>query len=310
MSNIKTLLRLAVPQKFIRLRNQYRTEKMRKAFETADMAGRERLISEWFYSVRGEVMDFRKPVTFSQKIQWMKLYDKPELKGILADKYTVRPYVAERIGEEHLVPLIGVWDSAASIDFDSLPERFALKATHGAGWNILVQDKTEIDTNAIRKTLKQWLSTDYAYSYGYEHHYSFCSPRIIAEQFIESGSDLLDYKVFCFDGEPEFIEVIGGRSTHPWSAFVNTRWEAADWRTVSYPVRVELPERPSCFNELLNCAALLAKGFAFVRVDFYIVNNHIMFGEMTFTPASGAARWEPEWADEMIGGLIKLESVQ
>lgn len=144
-------------------------------------------LARWFKKATGEELDLENPQTFNQKIQWMKLYDSTPEKGRLADKYLVREYVAKRIGEQYLVPLLGVWDDPDDIDFDALPDRFVLKCTHGCGWNIIVSDKSKLDVRATRKKLKKWLTTDWAYVGGLELHYHYCEPRVIAERFLENG---------------------------------------------------------------------------------------------------------------------------
>lgn len=303
----REIVRKIAPSLLKEKHKSWKYKRNRELFEHADMDERERIIAEWFRRSCDEDLDFANPQTFSQKVQWMKLYDQPELKGRLADKYEVRSFIAQKIGEEYLVPLLGVWDDEKSIDFDQMPKKFVLKATHGAGWNILVRDKMELDISVARASVRQWLSLDYAYQNGFEYHYSFCTPRVMAEVFIDDMDDLIDYKVFCFSGEPKFIEVIGGRSADPWSAFVDTDWNRVEWHTQTYPQRKALPNCPTCLDELLWCARTLSEGFAMVRVDLYVVHNHVMFGEMTFTPASGVAAWEPAWADKELGELIDLD---
>lgn len=281
--------------------------KRKEAFNSATSKEKERLLDSWFYGVRGEHIDFNNPRTFSEKIQWLKLYDRPELKGSLADKYLVRDYVAKRIGADHLVPLLGVWDSAESITFRNLPRRYVLKATHGAGWNVIVSDSSQLNEHKVRKKMRDWLNTDFAYVAGYEPHYSFCTPRIIAEEFIDQAGGLTDYKVFCFDGRPLFIEVVSDRDKgHPTTCFVDLSWKKIDWHTASYPISDTIPQRPTRLDELIDCASKLSGDFSFVRTDFYITERGVLFGEMTFTPASGVAVWAPKGADEELGSYLSL----
>ena len=292
---------------FIEKRRRSEARKRKEAFASATDREKERLIDSWFYKIKGVHVDFNNPRTFSEKMQWLKLYDRPELKGSLADKFLVRDYVADRIGANHLVPLLGVWDSVDSISFRSLPRRYVLKATHGAGWNIIVSDSSHLNERKAKKKLQDWLNTDFAYIAGYEPHYAFCKPRIIAEEFIDQAGGLVDYKVFCFNGCPLFIEVVNDRASgQPTTCFMDLSWREIDWHTTSYPRSNSLPDRPVCLEELLDCARKLSSGFSFVRTDFYIIDRRILFGEMTFTPASGIAEWAPEGADAEIGSHLFL----
>ncbi|MCD8127632.1 MAG: hypothetical protein LUD82_09395 [Clostridiales bacterium] len=159
-------------------------------------------------------MNLEHPRTHTEKIQWLKLYDSTPLKGELSDKYLVRDYVREKIGKEYLVPLLGAWDRAEDIPFDELPERFALKATHGSSWNIIVHDKSKLDVVNAKRKLNKWLRTDFAFYDGLEMHYRYTKPRIVAEAYMENtGGDIDDYKAFCFDGKARYILFLTGRQT-------------------------------------------------------------------------------------------------
>lgn len=159
-------------------------------------------LQEWFWDVMGKKLDLDNPRTYNEKIQWLKLYDSTPLKTRLADKYLVRDWVKEKIGEEYLVPLLGVWDSFDEIDFDALPQSFVLKANHGCGWNLIVKDKRLLDREDARRKFQTWMKLNFAYRNGLELHYMNIRPRIIAEAYLENDhDDLNDYKVFCFGGE-------------------------------------------------------------------------------------------------------------
>lgn len=267
-------------------------------------------VKKRFSEVLGRELDLECPRTFNEKIQWLKLFGSTPEKGRLADKYLVRSYVAERIGEEHLVPLLGVWDDPEEIDFDALPNRFVLKATHGSGWNIIVQDKRRINVQHIRRLLRLWLETDYCFL-GFELHYHFCEPRIIAEEYMENLSpsgdeDLFDYKFWCFGGRCEFIQFFEGRSRGVHTAIFNRNWERQPFSYDRPRVNRDVP-KPDNLEEMINYAERLAGNFAHVRVDFYRLDDgSIVFGEMTFAHHNGLCIWNPPETDIMLGNYIAL----
>lgn len=249
----------------------------------------------WYERRTGRPLDLKQPQSFSEKIQYLKLFDSTPLKTQLADKYLVRDWVAERIGEDHLVPLLGVWESFDDIDFGSLPDKFVLKLNHGSGMNIVVKDKRYFDSEEARAKIECWANIDFAFQNGYELHYSNIPRRIIAEEYIEALSDdsLLDYRFFCFDGEPYHVWVDKGSGTkHHYRNIYSLDWELLPLK-VSYDRIVGGVERPTQLDEMIDLARILSAGINFVRVDFYITDEGIKFGEMTFTPQTGLGDWEP-----------------
>ena len=265
-------------------------------------------LKEWFYKNTGKELNLDNPQTFNEKIQWMKLYDSTPLKTRLADKYLVRDWVKEKIGEEYLVPLLGVWKNFDDIDFDNLPDKFVLKANHGCAWNIIVKDKNKLDVKNAKNKFQKWLQTNFAYCYGLELHYKNIKPLIIAEQYIENNSkDLYDYKVWCFNGKAEYIQFLSERQTGLKMAFYDRDWNKQDF-VYSYSMNTNHVEKPQNLEKLLTLAEKLSEGFPHVRIDFYILNDGtIKFGEMTFTSMSGACKWSPEDTDEKLGQLINLK---
>ncbi len=245
--------------------------------------------------------------TFNEKIQWLRCYDNIPIKTILADKYRVRDYVKKQVGEKYLIKLLGVWDNFDEIDFSKLPESFVLKANHGCGWNILVTDKKTLNIEKAKQDMEKWLKTNYAF-YFLELQYRNIPPKIIAEEFISnSNNNLYDYKVHCFNGHPKYIQFIGDRMTPPTQEiFLDRNWTPQPF-TYTYPKYETIPQKPVCLNELLSIAEKLAADFAYVRVDFYVLNdNSIRFGEMTFTPAGGMDHWTPPEWNLKLGNLLKL----
>ena len=270
-------------------------------------------LAKWYHSVTGKQLNLDDPRTFDEKIQWMKLYDSTPLKTQLADKYLVRDYIKEKIGEEYLIPLLGVWDSFDEIDFDTLPNQFVLKANHGSGWNIIVRDKSTFDKTDAKKKFDKWMKTNFAYKAGLELHYKDIQPKIIAEEYIENdGGNLYDYKVHCFGGKAVYIQYIGDRATHTTrEGWFNKNWTIMSFTDGCYPKYDSKIPVPHNLLELLSLSELLASHFSYVRVDFYVLNDSsFKFGEMTFTPASGVHKWfsdgemTPDEVDLMLGCLI------
>lgn len=178
----------------------------------------------------GKPLDFNDLRTFTEKLQWLKIFDATPIKSRLADKYLVRNWVAEKIGQEYLIPLLGVWDDFDDIDFDDLPDQFVLKCNHGSGMNIIVRDKKTFDKQQAREKLNSWLAFDYGMSDGIELHYTRIDRKIIAEKYIEEmNGGLLDYKFHCFNGTVKFIQTIGDRDLIKHTGhqnFYNLKWNA------------------------------------------------------------------------------------
>lgn len=276
-------------------------------FNSLDTSKFEQPLKDWYLMRLGKPLDLENPRTFNEKLQWLKLYDCSRQKADLSDKYKVRGYVAEKIGEKYLVPLLGVWNTPDEIPFDKMPEKFVLKATHGCKYNIIVTDKSSLDTNAVKEQLRQWLAEDYAFHNGFELHYSLIDRRIIAEEYIENTvGDLCDYKVFCFDGKAKFIEFITQRRNRLKKGFYDTQWNLMPVTNAPESAAADAA-RPENLEELLKIAEALAEGFIHVRVDLYILNDGtIKFSEMTFTSASGASRWDPPEFDGIFGDYMVL----
>ena len=262
---------------------------------------------KWFYTRTAEKFEISNPVTFNQKIQWIKLFDIDDKKVLLADKYRVRSWVADTIGEKYLIPLIGVWKKADDIDFDKLPNKFALKCNHGSGWNIIVNDKNIINKTDVINKLNTWMNSNFAYHSGFELQYRNIPPRIIAEAYIENDNGgVNDYKCYCFDGKLHYIQFLTDRKNGLRMAYFNKEWELQPFVNNHPPVDYSVP-KPDNLDELIYISEKLSQGFAFVRVDFYRLNSgEFKFGEMTFTPASGTQDWRPEETNYMLGSLLNI----
>lgn len=164
-------------------------------------------LQDWFMKQTKKYLNIENPTTFNEKIQWLKLYDSTPLKAQTTDKYLVRDWVKKKIGEEYLIPLLGVYNSFDEIDFDSLPNKFVIKTNHSSGWNCVVTNKKNINIDELRAKFNLWLNTNFAFMFGFELHYKDIKPKIIIEKFIQNKSGILyDYKFWCFNGEPKYIQ--------------------------------------------------------------------------------------------------------
>jgi hypothetical protein len=215
--------------------------------------------------------------------------------------------VQEKIGKKYLIPLLGVWKYFDEINFNRLPERFVLKATHGFHWNICVDDKRNMDFNDATKKFDEWIQINYAYQYGFKLQYRDIPPQIVAEEYLKNeGAELFDYKFWCFDGQVKYIVFVSGRSEELHKTFYDTDWNMLPY-AYTQPIHEFPVERPANLKEMIHLAEILSKGFVHVRVDLYRLNDStIKFGEMTFSSASGACKWVKDEYDKIFGDWIVL----
>ncbi|MBW3069367.1 glycosyl transferase [Actinomyces sp. 594] len=271
-------------------------------------------LERWYRLSTGRTCDLDDPRTFTEKAQWLKLYDSTPVKGRLADKFLMREVVAAKIGGEYLVPLLGVWESADDIDFDALPDRYVIKATHGSGWNIVVPDKRRLHEARSRRQLARWLGRRMAMTGGFELHYEYCEPRIVAEQFLQDESGgLRDYKFVAFDGEVQFAITVDGRFTGERMLTFLPDWSKAPFRYNSRyddGVAEDVLPRPKRLEEMLAITTELSRGFSLARVDFYEVAGRLYVGEVTFTSSNGLPRLAPAAYDAELGSRITLPARQ
>lgn len=251
-------------------------------------------------------INFKNPLLFSEKIQWLKIYNRnPELVK-LVDKYLVKGYIAEKIGEEYVIPTIGVWNYAEEIDLSKLPNSFVLKWNHDSGSIIICKDKSSFDFDKAKNKLKKYEKHN-GFLYGREWPYKYVNPKIIAEPYLEDESgELRDYKFFCFDGNVKFLQVDFGRFSDHHRNFYDLNWNILPF-VIKYPSskKIEI-RRPNNLEKMIEIASLLSKNIPHVRVDLYNINGKIYFGELTFFHGSGFERISPiEW-DANIGSFLKL----
>lgn len=265
-----------------------------------------------FECCMGKSLDLEHPQTFNEKLQWLKLYDRRPEYTIMVDKYAVKKYVSDKIGEEYIIPTLGVWDNPDDIDFDTLPDKFVLKCNHNSGLGMCIcKDKSELNIEKVKSELKKGLAQDY-YITGREWPYKNVPRKIIAEEYIEDKGKAVpeDYKVYCINGKPLYIVVFHNRfndSEELSETVYNTSWQ---------PQHISLDEHfkvsdivepvPECLDKMLEFAEMLSTNMSQSRIDFYIVNNRLYFGEITLYTASGFQKMIPESLDYELGKLIKL----
>ena len=260
----------------------------------------------------GRKLDLNNPKTFNEKLQWMKLYNRKPEYTMMVDKYLVRNYVREKIGEEYLIPLLGVWDDPDKIDFDKLPMQFVLKCNHNSGLGMCIcKDKNNLDIEQVKKELRKGIEQDY-YLTGREWPYKNVPRRIIAEKYMEDVSgELIDYKFMVFNGEVKcsFVgsNLYSSEGLH--ITFYDNEWNIMPLER-HYPRSTTPLPKPECFDEMKKLAAKLAKNMPFVRVDFYEVEGKVYFGELTFFPGGGYEEFTPESWDYTLGNWIKLPTKQ
>lgn len=269
-------------------------------------------LSIMFKSIMGYWPNLKHPKSFSEKLQWLKLYNRrPEFTNMV-DKYAVKEYVAKIIGDEYIIPTFGVWDNTEDIEWDKLPNKFVLKCTHDSGGLVICKDKENLNKLETEEKLNKCLHTDYYLSIR-EWPYKNVPRRIIAEQCIDFDpnlNDLPDYKFFCFNGEPKLIQLDFDRFKEHKKNLYSIDWELLPF-SYNYPSHPEIHfDKPAKLDEMLSIAGKLSKGIPFLRVDLYWTGEQIYFGELTFYPASGFGKFHPEEYDRKLGEMIDLSEVK
>lgn len=260
-----------------------------------------------YFVAMGKPLRLKHPRTFNEKLQWLKLYNRRPEYTTMVDKVKAKEYVAKIIGEEHIIPTLGVWDSPDDIDFDKLPNQFVLKCNHDSGGLYICRDKSKMDVEQVKENLRKALNNDF-FLYSREWPYKNVERKILAEKFMvdESGTELKDYKVFCFDGEPELIEVDFDRFVQHKRNIYGKSWDLIDME-IQYPSDSNhVVARPEALDDMLDLARKLSKGIPHVRTDFYSIGGKLYWGELTFFHGSGVERFRPQNWDEKLGELIVL----
>ena len=257
----------------------------------------------------GYGLDLENPKTYNEKLQWIKLNYKNSLMPDCCDKYAVRKVVADLGCQEILNELIWEGFDPSEIPFDSLPEKFVIKVTHGSTFNIICTDKSKLDRKNVITKCNRWLKATFLPCYG-EWFYGKVKPRVIVEKFIESTDDeqLRDYKVFCFNGEPQLIRIDSDRFTDHKMDVFTTDWIRIPNAHMGYHCSGRDFEKPKVLDELLEYARKLSKPFLHARVDFYIAGNKVIFGEITFTNGAGFDRFSTYEFDLEMGNMLDLKN--
>lgn len=257
------------------------------------------------YALNKQKLNILKPVTYTDKIGWLKVFDASELKTKCADKIAVHEFCKKTLGKDIAVPIIKIWKSADEINFDELPQKFVIKCNHGSGYNCIVKDKSTADIEDIKHKVKKWLKENYMMRGG-EIHYCNIKPHVYVEQFLEFTHE---YQFLCFNGTPLFCQVISNRFD---KARVANNFHTMDFKFVDicnlyFPNNVNvIDEKPKTFESMQNYAQKLSKEFIFVRVDFYSIDDVVYLSEMTFTPGNGRIKFRNETHNKMLGDMIRL----
>lgn len=261
-----------------------------------------------FKAKLGYSLDLNNPRTFNEKLQYLKLHDHNSYYSKLVDKYEVKNIIRDLLGDEYLIPTYGVWNSFEDINIADLPNKFVLKCTHDSGGLVIVKDKNTFDAMYAKNILDKSLKNNYYY-YGREWPYKNVIPRIIAERYIEGGeSDILDYKFFCFNGIVKFFKIDFDRFTNHRANYYDRNGSLLPFGEAAYPPN---PKKklliPNNIHEMIMIAEKISSGYKFLRVDFYNIEGQILFGELTFFPASGFGAFTTKEWDERIGSLLTIE---
>lgn len=270
----------------------------------------EEFLKKYYRAVFHKELNLDNPETFNEKLQWLKLYNRKTEYTMMVDKYKVRQYVADTIGEQYLIPLLGVWDAPEDIDFDTLPEQFVLKCNHNSGLGMCIcKDKNKLDIQKVKRALKRGLEQDY-YLTRREWPYKDVPRKIIAEKYMSDGSseELNDYKLMCFNSKVKTTFVCSNRFSKDGLnvTFYDTDWKRMPFERYAHPASKTEIAKPKTYDEMVALAERLAQEMPFLRVDFYEIKGKPYFGELIFFPASGFEKFNPESWDKTLGDWIKL----
>lgn len=271
-----------------------------------------KLASKIYYKTKiGKSLNLENPKLFNEKLMWLKInkYSENPLVTQCVDKYKVREYVKNNGLENILITLIGTYNNPEEINFKELPDKFVLKCNHGAGYNIICEDKSKLNIEEAKSKLNKWLKEDY-WKYVAEVQYKNVEKKIVCERFLESkdGNAIEDYKIYCFNGEPKFCMICIGRNLgKPKYYFFDRQWKLMRINPAGKEAEKNFTvSKPKCMDKMYDVAKTLAKPFEFVRVDLYEYNEKPMFGELTFTPAGCVDNNYVDGADIMLGNMLKL----
>ncbi len=265
----------------------------------------------YYFAQFHKFINFKNPKTYNEKLNWLKLNDRNPNYSKMVDKYEAKEYARKIIGNEYIIPTLGVWEKFDDIDFNSLPKQFVLKCTHDSEGLIIVKDKSKLNKNEAKKKIETAMKYNFFYI-GREYPYKNVKPRIIAEEYVEDikYGELRDYKFFCFDGNPKYMFIATDR------AIGQTKFDYFDIDfnhleiIQHYPNSSKKIEKPKNYNQMITLAKKLSHGIKHIRVDFYEVNGKLYFGELTFYHFSGLQPFNDKKWDTIFGNLINLETMK
>ncbi len=271
----------------------------------------DKLYLKWKYKLLiGKKLDLKNPKLLSEKLQWLKLYNRNPEYTEMVDKYEVRNYIENKIGKQYLIPLVGVYDKFDDIDVDKLPNKFVIKCTHDSGGLVICKDKSTLNMKAAKRKINKFMKRNY-YKVHREWPYKNVKPRIVIEKYIENKdkSDLLEYNIFCFNGIPKLVSVCyGDKEKNRFNDFYDSDFNKLDLKCI-YNVSNVILEKPKQFNKMKEIASILSKNIPHLRVDFYLCNNKIYLGELTFFHFAGFTKFEPKNYEITLGDYLKLDEV-
>ena len=256
-------------------------------------------------------IDFNNPKTFNEKIQWLKVNYRNDVFTEMVDKYKAKQYISQLIGEEYIIPTLGVWNNPEEIEFDKLPEKFVLKCNNDSGGIVICKNKQTLNIAETKKFLKSRLNNN-GFWYGREWPYKNIKPCIIAEKYVENNNhELIDYKFFCFNGKPKIVLVCSERfsSNNMCKTYFDENWNLLNIVEANHRINKE-QKKPQTFEKMKEFSKKLAKDMPFVRIDFYEIKGKLYFGEITFFPASGLEKFKPEEWDYILGDMIDITKIK
>lgn len=271
----------------------------------------EKYLKKKFKYIMGYDLNLEFPQTFNEKLQWLKINDRNDDYCKMVDKYEVKKYVSNLIGEKYIIPTIGIYNCWDEIDFKELPNEFVIKCTHDSGGIVICKNKKTFDEKSAKKKINKSLRYNYFYS-GREWPYKNVKPRIIIEKYMEDSSQntMRDYKFFCFDGKPEIMYLSEGLENHNTArmSFFDMNFELTTCKRKDYRLLNYCPSKPVNFELMKKFSEILSKNIPHVRIDFYEINGNLYFGEITFFTASGFIPFEDKRWDSKLGNLIKINT--
>ncbi|QRM89681.1 glycosyltransferase [Lacinutrix sp. WUR7] len=272
------------------------------------------IFAKFYYEYHtGKKLNLNKPIEFNEKIQWYKVFYHPKILNQLVDKYAVRKYVEEKIGNKYLNEVYGVFEKAEDINYKNLPNKFVIKATHASSYNLIVTNKNDLNLIKTTKLFNKWLCKNQYYRMGQEWAYKDVQPRLIIEKILkeEGKSSLTDYKFYCFNGVAKFADVHLDREENHQQGCYDLNFNLLPFRKKSKNKNISTEiKKPSNYDEMIKLSETLAANFPFVRVDFYSINGNAIFGEMTFYPSDGRKDFFPDEYNTIIGDYFKLPTLE